>query len=177
MLLIFDEVISGFRCSPGGAQQLYGINAGPDHARQDSGRRVSGRRFGRPRGCAAACWITADEDDRLQSPLVAHQGTYNAEPVSAAAGIATLEEVRRTRRHRAARHATAAAIRDGINAAIRRRGLAWCAYGQFSDFHLYRGDETPEEIYAGKAPWQVAEGRYPAGTGEQDPGWISAAWR
>ena len=25
MLLIFDEVISGFRCSPGGAQQFYGV--------------------------------------------------------------------------------------------------------------------------------------------------------
>jgi glutamate-1-semialdehyde 2,1-aminomutase len=77
--------------------------------------------------------------------------------VSAAAGIATLQEVSRgDALTRAA--ATAAAIRDGINAAIRRRGLKWCAYGQFSDFHLYRGNETPEEIYAGKAPWKSLKG-------------------
>src|SRR5262249_8521158 len=35
----------------------------------------------------------------------------------------------------------AAAIRDGINAAIRRRGLKWCPYGQFSDPHLYCGNK------------------------------------
>jgi glutamate-1-semialdehyde 2,1-aminomutase len=98
--------------------------------------------------------------DALQSPLVPHQGTYNAAPMSAAAGIATLQEVGRgDALTRAA--ATAAAIRDGINAAIRRRGLKWCAYGQFSDFHLYRGTETPEEIYAGKAPWKSLKGGIP----------------
>jgi len=99
-------------------------------------------------------------DDTLQAPLVAHQGTYNAGPVSAAAGIATLAEVGRNDvTGRAA--STAAAIRDGINSAIRRRGLAWCAYGQFSDFHLFRGRETPQEIYAGKAPWQALKGGIP----------------
>ena len=69
------------------------------------------------------------------------------------------DQSRRRPRPRGTR--TAAAIRDGINAAIRRRGLNWCAYGQFSDFHLYRGDETPEEIYAGKAPWQSLKGGIP----------------
>ena len=53
VLLIFDEVISGFRCSPGGAQQFYGSDARPYHARQDSGGRISGRRVGRPCRCAA----------------------------------------------------------------------------------------------------------------------------
>jgi glutamate-1-semialdehyde 2,1-aminomutase len=37
----------------------------------------------------------------------------------------------------------------------------WCAYGQFSDFHLYCGHETPQEIYAGKAPWQALKGGIP----------------
>ena len=109
------------------------------------------------------------------SPPVAHQGTYNAAPVSAAAGIATLKEVRDSDAIDRANR-TAAAIRDGINA-IRRRGLRWCAYGQFSDFHLYRGDDTPEEIYAGRVPWQALKGGYSGRTAEQDPRRLSAARR
>ena len=48
-LLIFDEVISGFRAAPGGAQQLAGVDAGPDVPRQDHRRRTAGRRVWRPR--------------------------------------------------------------------------------------------------------------------------------
>ena len=44
-----------------------------------------------------------------------HQGTYNAAPVSAAAGIATLEQIRESDAIDRANR-TAAAIRDGINA-------------------------------------------------------------
>ena len=159
VLLIFDEVISGFRCSPGGAQQFYGVT--PDLT--TLAKILAGGYPGAALAGRADVLRVLDyrrHDDTLQSPLVAHQGTYNAGPVSAAAGIATLAEVGRNDvTGRAAR--TAAAIRDGINAAIRRRGLAWCAYGQFSDFHLYRGHETPEEIYAGKAPWQALKGGIP----------------
>jgi glutamate-1-semialdehyde 2,1-aminomutase len=159
VLLIFDEVISGFRCSPGGAQQFYGVT--PDLT--TLAKILAGGYPGAALAGRADVLRVLDYRQlhgTLQSPLVAHQGTYNAGPVSAAAGIATIEEVSRGDAiSRAAR--TAAAIRDGINAAIRRRGLGWCAYGQFSDFHLYRGSETPEEIYAGKASWKVLKGGIP----------------
>ena len=159
VLLIFDEVISGFRCSPGGAQQLYGVT--PDLT--TLAKILAGGYPGAALAGRADVLRVLDYRrnlDTLQAPLVAHQGTYNAGPVSAAAGIATLTEIGRGEAiGRAAR--TAAAIRDGINAAIRRRGLGWCAYGQFSDFHLYRGRETPEEIHAGKAPWQALKGAIP----------------
>ena len=56
---------------------------------------------------------------------------------------------------------TAAAIRNGINATMRRRGLRWCAYGQFSDFHLYRGDASPEDIQAGRVSWKMLKGAIP----------------
>jgi glutamate-1-semialdehyde aminotransferase len=45
-----------------------------------------------------------------------------------------------------------------VDYAIRRRGLKWCAYGQFSDFHLYRGTETPKEVHEGKARWRSLKG-------------------
>jgi len=159
VLLIFDEVISGFRCSPGGAQQFYGVT--PDLttlAKVMAGGYPGAALVGRADVLRVLDYRW--QDGALQSPLVIHHGTYNAGPVSAAAGIATLEEVRRGGViDRASK--TAAAIRDGINAAIRRRGLRWCAYGLFSDFHLYRGDASPEDIHAGKVPWQTLKGAIP----------------
>lgn len=159
VLLIFDEVISGFRCSPGGAQQFYGVT--PDLT--TLGKILAGGYPGAALAGRADVLSVFDyrwTDETLQMPLVAHQGTYNAGPVSAAAGIATLDEVRLGDAiDRAARNA--AAIRDGINAAMRRRGLGWCAYGQFSDFHLHRGVASPEEIYAGKVPWRTLKGGIP----------------
>ena len=158
VLLIFDEVISGFRCAPGGAQQYYDVL--PDLT--TLAKILGGGYPGAALAGLADVLRVLDyrHGDKLQSPLVAHQGTYNAAPMSAAAGIATLQEVARGDALTRAT-ATAAAIRDGINAAIRRRGLNWCVYGQFSDFHLYCGNETPEEIYAGKAPWKSLKGGIP----------------
>ena len=49
-LLIFDEVITGFRVSLGGAQQLFRRDARPGHVRQGHGRRVPGQRDRRQAG-------------------------------------------------------------------------------------------------------------------------------
>jgi glutamate-1-semialdehyde 2,1-aminomutase len=159
VLLIFDEVISGFRCALGGAQQFYGIK--PDLT--TLAKILAGGYPGAALAGRADVLQVLDyrhENGRLQTPSVVHQGTYNAEPVSAAAGIATLDQLRHTDAiERATR--TAAAIRDGINEAIRRRNLHWCAYGQFSDFHLYRGEASPEDIYAGRVAWQGLKGGIP----------------
>jgi glutamate-1-semialdehyde 2,1-aminomutase len=159
VLLIFDEVISGFRCSPGGAQQFYGVT--PDLT--TLAKILAGGYPGAALAGRADVLRVLDyrkTDDGFQFPLVVHQGTYNAVPVSAAAGIATLEQVGESDAIDRANR-TAAAIRDGINDAIRRRGLRWCAYGQFSDFHLYRGDASPENIYAGEVPWKQLKGAVP----------------
>jgi glutamate-1-semialdehyde 2,1-aminomutase len=158
VLLIFDEVISGFRCSPGGAQQFYGVI--PDMttlAKVLAGGYPGAALVGRK---DVMHLLDYRHKDALQLPLVTHQGTYNAGPVSAAAGIATLNEIRRTdvidRVNR-----TAAAIRDGMNAVFQRRKLRWCAFGQFSDFHLYQGDASPSDIHAGKVSWKTLKGAVP----------------
>jgi len=162
VILIFDEVISGFRCSPGGAQQFYGVT--PDIT--TLGKIVSG---GYPGAAVAGrsdvlnMLAYRQEGGRIQSPPVPHQGTYNAGPVSAAAGIATLQVVRDTDAVERAMH-TAAAIRDGMNAAIARHGLKWCVYGLFSDFHIHCGDATPDDIYASRVPWRQLKGSTPAET-------------
>ena len=100
----------------------------------------------------------------LRPPAVAHQGTFNANPASAAAGIATLRLVRDSDSIERA-NAAAAAIRDGFNAVIRRHGAAWCSYGEFSGFHIYcnpgREPLSPEDIYAGRVDWSRLKGATP----------------
>lgn len=155
-LLIFDEVICGFRCSPGGAQAFYGIT--PDLttlakiiAGGYSGAALVGR------ADILGMLDYRQVDGQIVPPPVLHQGTYNANPVSAAAGIATLREVRDSDAIQRANR-TAAAIRDEWNAALRRRGIGWCVYGEFSDFHVYCGEATVEDIYAGRIPWKQLKG-------------------
>jgi len=90
MVLIFDEVISGFRLAPGGAAEYYGVK--PDLS--IFGKALSG---GFPIGAIAG---RADILD-LMSPLdtadpskrVAHGGTFCANPVSMVAGIASLDQL------------------------------------------------------------------------------------
>jgi glutamate-1-semialdehyde 2,1-aminomutase len=137
IVLIFDEVITGFRCSPGGAQAHYGVT--PDLttlAKIVAGGYPGAALVGRAE-------LFAPLEYRDGPPAIAHQGTFNACPISAAAGIATLRLIRDTDAcARASR--TAAAIRDGLKEVIRRRGLPWCVYGEFSGFHICPQPAPPE---------------------------------
>ncbi|MCC6536939.1 MAG: aminotransferase class III-fold pyridoxal phosphate-dependent enzyme [Bryobacterales bacterium] len=149
VLLFFDEVISGFRCTPGGAQQFYGIT--PDLA--SLAKIVAGGFPGA--ALAGKAEILAALEFNAGPPRVMHQGTYNASPVSAAAGIATLKIIRDTDAIARANRA-AAQVREAMNAAIARKGVNWCVYGEFSDFHIYAGapGETAsvDAVYSGASP-------------------------
>lgn len=81
VLLIFDEVISGFRVALGGAQQLYGIT--PDLT-------VLGKIVGG--GYPVGGFGGREDIMNLISPLgnVYHAGTLSGNPVSVAAGIKTI---------------------------------------------------------------------------------------
>ena len=83
-LLIFDEVMTGFRLAPGGAQERFGIK--PDLS--CFGKIIGG---GLPVGAFGA---RAEIMDCL-APLgpVYHAGTLSGNPVAMAAGLATLEEL------------------------------------------------------------------------------------
>jgi glutamate-1-semialdehyde 2,1-aminomutase len=165
VLLIFDEVVTGFRCAPGGAQAAYGVT--PDLC--TLGKIVAG---GLPGAAVAG---RADlfeqlafqaEGPRIQPPAIAHQGTCNANPLSAAAGIATLRVLRDGRVHARA-NSSAAALRHALNETLRECGAPWCVYGDFSGFHLYPNPAgepvTPAEIQEGKVHWAKLKGATPAG--------------
>jgi glutamate-1-semialdehyde 2,1-aminomutase len=82
-VLIFDEVVTGFRLSAGGAQQCFGVT--PDLAAL--GKAIAN---GFP---VAALVGRADLMDRFFTERVMHGGTYNAHPVNMAATVATLREL------------------------------------------------------------------------------------
>ncbi|MBO0775165.1 MAG: aminotransferase class III-fold pyridoxal phosphate-dependent enzyme, partial [Actinobacteria bacterium] len=132
-VLVFDEVVSGFRWSPGGVQAAAGVI--PDLT--VLGKILAG---GMPGGAVAGRagllhHLAADGDDPRR---VAHPGTHNAHPVSAAAGIAALRVCRSGEpQDRAAR--LAAILRAGLTSALAQAGVPGCAYGESSVFHLLLG--------------------------------------
>ncbi len=86
ILLIFDEVIA-FRASRGGAQEYYGVM--PDLT--CFGKVIGG---GLPVGAFGGKEeIMSLWDPSEGGPQVAHAGTFNGNPMTAAAGIATLKEL------------------------------------------------------------------------------------
>lgn len=124
-VLIFDEVITGFRVAPGGAQQFYGVT--PDLT--SLAKILAG---GLPGGCLAGkADILAFIEPRPGKPKMKHPGTYNANPLSASAGVATLKRVLTGDPCKKANDA-AVNLRNGLNAMFAANRLPWLAYGDFS---------------------------------------------
>ncbi|MHC4253525.1 MAG: aminotransferase class III-fold pyridoxal phosphate-dependent enzyme, partial [Planctomycetota bacterium] len=136
-VLIFDEVITGFRVAPGGVQAKTGIV--PDLttlAKVLAGGLPGGAVAGR-RAVMQGLEFTGDrERDRVTR--VAHWGTFNANPLSAAAGVACLSQIE-DGSHGAKADEFAASFRSELNALFRRLEVPWCAYGSDSVLHVYTG--------------------------------------
>jgi glutamate-1-semialdehyde 2,1-aminomutase len=131
-LLIFDEVISGFRVHPGGAQGYYGVT--PDLT--TLAKIVAG---GLPGGCLAGrADVLAHLEFRPGKPKMKHPGTFNANPLSAAAGTTTLRLVADGTPCRQAT-ATGRLLRQKLNTLFTEKGYDWVAYGEFSGFRLIPG--------------------------------------
>jgi glutamate-1-semialdehyde 2,1-aminomutase len=84
-LLIFDEVIA-FRAAPGGAQSLAGVR--PDLT--TLGKIIGG---GYPLAAFGGSAAILDRFDARRPGALTHGGTFNGNPVGAAAGLATLAEL------------------------------------------------------------------------------------
>ena len=83
IVLIFDEVITGFRVHPGGAQGRYGVT--PDLTTM--GKALAS---GFPIGCLAG---KRELMDGIATGAITHAGTFNATPISMAAALASLEHL------------------------------------------------------------------------------------
>ena len=122
VILIFDEVVTGFRVSPGGAQGEFGVT--PDLT--SLAKILAG---GLPGGaiCGRADILELldfDKADAKGFEKIGHQGTYNANPLSAAAGVAALEILRNSD---ACAQATARAQRLShlVNDVFAEEGVPW----------------------------------------------------
>lgn len=142
-LFILDEVITGFRMAPGGAQEHYAVT--PDlstHAKILAG--------GLPGGCVAgredilSMLEFRESDDAWNSRhRIPHQGTYNAQPPAAAAGIAALRIIETGDSTERADATTAILVR-GLNALFSKRDVPGSAWAVSSMWHLNLGYEAPQ---------------------------------
>lgn len=133
-LLIFDEVITGFRVHPGGAQAHYGVK--PDLT--TLAKVLAG---GLPGGAVAGrADVLAAIEVRPGKVKMRHPGTFNANPLSAAAGIAALNRIADGEPCRQA-NATARLLKARLNALFDERFPDWIAYGDFSLIHVKSGYE------------------------------------
>ncbi|MCL5108358.1 MAG: aminotransferase class III-fold pyridoxal phosphate-dependent enzyme [Chloroflexi bacterium] len=133
-LMILDEVVSGFRYSPGGVQAVVGVK--PDLtmlAKILAGGLPGGAVAGRADVLAPLEYKKEPGHQRMY-----HPGTFNANPISAAAGVAALRIVGTGEPHKTA-NASAGQLRKRLNEAIDERQASACVYGETSIIHTYIG--------------------------------------
>ncbi len=131
VLLVIDEVKTGFRVARGGAQELYGIQA-------DLCTFAKAVANGYPIS------VLAGREDVMRKigRGVAHGGTYTAHSVSLAAAERTLQILDETDAlARIARYGTS--LREGMSAILRARGVAHSFVGHPSMSGLYFAQEPP----------------------------------
>jgi glutamate-1-semialdehyde 2,1-aminomutase len=140
--LIFDEVVTGFRFSPGGVQQM--INVLPDltcFAKIIAGGMPGGAVVGKAEIMSLLELNGDAHHDRHQR--VVHLGTFNASPPSAAAGIAMLKKIATGEPIQQA-NSIAHQLRTDWYNVLKRQGVAGYVYGPCSTFHVFF--ETNENI-------------------------------
>ncbi len=131
VLLIFDEVITGFRLSPGGAQELYGIK--PDLT--TLGKIIGG---GFPVG------IFGGRRDLMEqvapSGGIYQAGTFNGSPVSLACGMATLDVMEKEKVLEKL-SVTGKQMREGLQDIVDDLRLGYSVVGIASMFKVFFGEE------------------------------------
>ncbi|MFL5778562.1 MAG: aspartate aminotransferase family protein [Chloroflexota bacterium] len=137
-LLVFDEIIS-FRLGPGGVQGLSGIR--PDLT--TLGKIIGG---GYPLAAFGGRADVMELFDARRAGAVSHGGTYNGNPVAAAAGLATLREL--TAPAYTKLEKLGARLRDRIAAEIAGSGSNARVDGVGSVFQVFAG-ETVSAVATG----------------------------
>jgi glutamate-1-semialdehyde 2,1-aminomutase len=167
VLLIMDEVITGFRWSRGGAQSRYRVT--PDLcilakilAGGLPGGAVAGRREIMDQLDPAAAKAAAREK-------IGHQGTFNANPLCAAAAVATLQLVETTAACAQA-EATAEALRKGLRQILVEQQVPWGIYGEASVFVIF---PNPGRIAIDPATFDPLKLGFKGIKGARDPGLIN----
>jgi glutamate-1-semialdehyde 2,1-aminomutase len=133
ILLIFDEVKTGFRFAVGGAAEYFGI-------RPDIGTFAKAMGNGYP----AAAFGGRREIMSMLPDKVSHGGTYAGNRVAAAAAVATLSILRDGTVLRGI-HERGASIQRGITDILDRKGIAHTITGHPSMFGVMFTEREPRE--------------------------------
>ena len=113
-LLIFDEVVTGFRVAYGGAQELYRVKPDLTSLGKIIGGGLPAAAYGGGRGIMD--WVAP------QGPVY-QAGTFSGNPLAAAAGIATLRELKKPGTY-ARLEETSARLEEGLRKAAAAAGAA-----------------------------------------------------
>jgi glutamate-1-semialdehyde 2,1-aminomutase len=146
VVMILDEVITGFRWSPGGLQQKIGLD--PDlctMAKILTGGLPGGAVAGSDEIMKVISQTGDSHHDRFQR--VSHGGTFNANSYAAATGNAALKIVATGEMQETADR-MAERLRVGLRELVDRYEVAACVYGESSTFHVYFGARSIEGLDA-----------------------------
>jgi glutamate-1-semialdehyde 2,1-aminomutase len=133
ILLIFDEVKTGFRLARGGAAEYFGITP-------DLGTFAKAMGNGYP----AAAFGGRREVMSVLPDKVSHGGTYAGNRVAASAAVKTLEILRDTQALETV-HATGRRVQDGLREVLNPTGIPYLFTGHPSMFGIMFTDEVPTE--------------------------------
>ena len=133
ILLIFDEVKTGFRFARGGAAEYFGIR--PDLA-------TFAKAMGN--GYPAAAFGGRREVMSVLPDKVSHGGTYAGNRVAAAAAVKTLSIIRDTNALETI-HATGRRVQDGLREVLNPTGLPYVFTGHPSMFGIMFTEQAPTE--------------------------------
>lgn len=131
IMLIFDEVITGFRIAEGGAQEYFGVT--PDLV--TFGKILGG---GFPIGAIAG----KREFMEMMAPSgnVYQAGTFNGNPISITAGLTTLKQLDSS--FYAEMNSKGDGLREGIGNILEDNNLNYQVAGLSSMFQIYLTDKT-----------------------------------
>jgi len=133
-ILIFDEVITGFRLGPGGAQELFGVT--PDLAT-----------FGKALANGFPVSAIAGRADLMDlfTKGVLHGGTFNAQPIAMAATLATLNTMTPAFYAEVAEYGDA--LREGLSEILKKNDVTATVTGFPQAFHIGMGLKAPARSY------------------------------
>jgi glutamate-1-semialdehyde 2,1-aminomutase len=139
-LLIFDEVLTGMRVGPGGAQELLGVTPDLTVLAKALGAGFPVAAFGGRR----------DVMEMASDGRTMHGGTYNSNPVACAAVVAAMAETGRPGFYEELL-GRGRQLADGLVAVAESHGLPACWTGVGSLFQLWFGERPPTDYRSSQA--------------------------
>ena len=135
VVLIFDEVVSGFRYAPGGVQEIIGVTPDLTTLGKALGGGLNMSAVAGKREIMEVLEFT-DDADHNRFHRVIDQGTHSGSPVACAAGLATLKLLK-TGKPQANLNRLGAILRKGMNDAIKKHDIPGCVHGNYSVNHIF----------------------------------------